>query len=234
MARSTVHQADEKANLWLAGVAFAVAAFALFHGQAAGVALVLMTCGFALVLTRLRQERDEADARRGLNEETQRARELLARGAHRQALTIAHRIAELSQSARLQHAAVELVAWCELGLGRPQAARDALSWLDGSGQLDPYCRAAVEDARGQSLWALHILERAARRKPLSREATLLRIELYARLRGVEAACALAAQKLGLLTRADLEHLLAFAQAANCPAPPLTALSERIAALSSNA
>jgi hypothetical protein len=143
-------------------------------------------------------------------------------------------VAELAQSARLQHTAVELVAWCELGLGRPEAARDALSWLSGSARLDPYCRAAVEDASGQSLWALHILERAARRHGLSREATLLRIELCARFRGIEAACALALQKVAQLTRDDLASLLTFARDAGCQEPVLEPLSKRLNELSSHA
>jgi hypothetical protein len=90
--------------------------------------------------------------------------------------------------------------------------------------LDPYCCAAVEDACGQSRWALHILERAARRKALSREATLFRIELYARLRGLDAACALAVQKLALLSPADAESLLQFARAAGQPEPALAPLA----------
>lgn len=232
MVRTTARETDEKASIWLAGLAFAVAAFALFHGHTAVIALVLMTCGFALVLTRLRQERDAADARLGLLDEAARVRELLGRGAHRHALAVAHRVAELAQSARLQHTAVELVAWCELGLNRPQAARDALSWLSGSSLLDPYCCAAVEDACGQSRWALHILERAARRQALSREATLFRIELYARLRGLEAACALAVQKLAQLSPADAESLVQFARAAGQPEATLAPLVAR--ASSSNA
>lgn len=234
MAQSHVHPSDQKASVWLAGLAFAVAAFALFHGEAAAVALVLMLCGFALVLARLRQELDEADARHGLPDEVNRIRELLARGAYRQALTLAHRVADLAQSARLQQVAVELVAWCELGLGRPDAARNALSWLSSSAELDPYCRAAVEDACGQSLYALHILERASRRSALSREATLLRIELYARLRGIEAACALALQKLAQLTRQDLERLLDFARSAGLQTPVLEPLDQRLRELSSHA
>lgn len=233
MVRTTVSQADEKASIWLAGLAFAVAAFALFHGHTAFIALVLMICGFALVLTRVRQERDEADTRLGLLEEVTRVRELLERGAYRHALAVAHRVAEHAQGARLQHTAVELVAWCELGLGRPQAARDALSWLSGSTELDPYCRAAVEDACGQSRWALHIMERAARRGALPREATLFRIELYARLRGVDAACALAGQKLAQLSAADARALVDFARAAGIGEPALAALTAHSLEPSSN-
>lgn len=234
MTPSSARQRDEKASVWLAGLAFAVAAFALFHGQAGAVALVLMTCGFALVLTRVRQELDEADVRQGLPEDVLRIRELLGRGAHGHALSIAHRVAEQAQSARLQHTGVELVAWCELGLGHPDAARNALSWLAGSSQLDPYCRAAVEDACGQSLWALHILERAARRKSLSREATLFRIDLYARLRGIEAACTLAVQKLALLTPTDLKSLVGFARQAGCTEPVLAPVVARLEQLSRDA
>ncbi len=173
-----------------------------------------ITCGFALVFARLRQERDAADQRLGLADELVRARVLFERAAHRDALRVAHEVAEQAESAPLQRAALELVAWCELGMGRPQAARDALSWVGGSGALDPYCVAAIEDACGESLWALHIVERAAKKRPLSREATLFRIDLYARLRGVEAACELTLQNLGRLRAEDVERVLGFARATN--------------------
>ncbi|HVY31385.1 MAG TPA: hypothetical protein VHB79_32755 [Polyangiaceae bacterium] len=228
MVPSSARQGDEKASMWLAGLAFAVAAFALFHGQAAAVALVLMMCGFALVLTRVSQELHEADVRQGLPDDVLRARDLLGRGAHNHALSLAHRVAERAQSARLQHAGVELVAWCELGLGRSDAARNALSWLAGSSQLDPYCRAAVEDACGQSRWALHILERAARRKALSREATLFRIDLCARLRGVEAACELGLKQLARLRAEDVAKLVSYARGSGAAGDAVVLLERAVA------
>lgn len=209
-------------------MAFAVAAFALCHHQAGSTALVAMTCGFALVLARLRQERDAADSRLGLADELVRAQQLFERGAHRHALRVAHDVAEKAQSARLQRTALELVAWCELGMGRPQAARDALSWVSGSGALDPYCVAAVEDACGESLWALHLVERAARKRPLSREATLFRLDLYARLRGVEAACTLALQQMSRLRVDDAERVLGVAHATNVEGEAVRALERALA------
>jgi len=204
---------DSKANIWVAFLSFGMAAFALCHSQAGLIALVAMVCGFALVLVRLRQERDEVDARLGLADKLSHAQELLERGAMRDALRLSQEVAELALSARLQRAGLELVAWCELGLDRPQAARNALSCLTNAGTLDPYCYAAVEDACGHSLWALHIVERAAKRRELSREATLFRIDLYARLRGIEAACTLTLQQLGRLRLEDVERVLRFADLA---------------------
>ena len=58
--------------------------------------------------------------------------------------------------------------------------------------------------------ALHIVERAARKRQLSREATLFRIDLYARLRGIEAACALTLSQLGKLRLEDAERVLQYA------------------------
>ena len=204
---------DSKASIWVALLSFALAAFALCHGQAGLVALVAVACGFALIIARLRQEREEEDARQGLAEKLAQAQQLLNRGAVREALRLSQDVAELAQSARLQRAALELVAWCELGLDRPQAARNALSCLASAGVLDPYCYAAVEDACGDSLWALHIVEREAKRRELSREATLFRIDLYARLRGIEAACALTLQQLSRLRLEDVERVLRFADLA---------------------
>jgi hypothetical protein len=204
---------DSKASIAVALLAFTVAALALCHGDAGLSALVAVACGFALVLTRLRQEREAEDARLGLPEKLEHARELQLRGAYRDALRVVHDVAERAQSARLQRSALELVAWCQLALDRPQAARNALSCLSGRDDLDPYCQAAVEDACGHSLWALHLVEREARRRELSREATLFRIDLYARLRGIEAACALTLQQIGRLRLEDVERVLRFADGA---------------------
>ena len=232
MQSTPVRSSDAKASMWVAALAFAVAAFALFQGRAGLTALVAMGCGFSLLFVRLRQERDADDARLGLAEELQRARELLGRGAHRQALGVAHGVAELARSEPLQRRALELLAWCELGLGRPQAAQNALSWASGAGTLDPYCCAAVEDACGHGLWALHIMERAARKRQLSREATLFRIELYARLRGVEAACQLTLAQLNRLLPEDAERVLRFAQAAGRDSNATLALAQALAKLQS--
>jgi hypothetical protein len=203
----------DKASIWVALMAFVVAAFALCHGEAGLTAMVAIVCGFALIFARLRQEREELDARLGLGEDLVRARELMERGAYRQALNLSQRIAELSRSARTQCMALEIIAWCQLALDRPEDARDALSCLNGADVIDPYCYAAVEDACGHSLWALHIVERAARKRQLSREATLFRIDLYARLRGIEAACSLTLSQLGKLHLEDAERVLRFAHGA---------------------
>jgi hypothetical protein len=204
---------DAKASIWVALLAFAVAAFALCHGKAGLTALVAVICGFALIFARLRQEREAVDARLGLAEDLACARELMHRGAYRQALSSTEKVAELAQSARLQCMALEIIAWCQLALDRPQDARNALSCLNGADVIDPYCYAAVEDACGHSVWALHIVERAARKRQLSREATLFRIDLYARVRGIEAACALTLSQLGKLRLEDAERVLHFAHGA---------------------
>jgi hypothetical protein len=208
---------ESKASITVALLAFLVAGLSLCHGQAGHTAVVATACGFALVLARLRQEREAEDRRLGLDEKLERARELQAQGDFRDALRLVHQVADQAQGAKLQRAALEQVAWCELALDRPEAARDALSCLRETSALDPYCQAAVEDACGHSLWALHIVEREARRRELSREATLFRIDLYARLRGIEAACALTLEQLGRLRFEDVERVLRFADGAGQPA-----------------
>lgn len=223
-----LHPSDAKASLWVAVLAFALAFVALVHGDAGLTAMVTTLCGVSLVFVRLRQERDAADARLGLVDELARARDLLARDALPQALRVARDVAERAHSERVQRAAVELIAWCELGRDRPKAARDALSWLAGSGAIDPYCLAAVEDGCGQSSWALHIVERAAKKGQLSREATLFRIDLCARLRGIEAACSLTLQLLARLRREDVERVLGFARAANVDGDATHALARAVA------
>jgi hypothetical protein len=126
---------ETKASITVALLAFLVAGVSLCHGEAGHIAMVATVCGFALVIARLRQEREEDDQRLGLDEKLKHARELQQRGAVREALGVVHRVAEQAQSAKLQRAALELVAWCELALGRPEAARDALSCLRDAGVL---------------------------------------------------------------------------------------------------
>jgi len=200
-----------------------------------GLVFVLLgLCGPSLLLKSVKQKRYEGDVQRGVPDTLGHARALLSRGAHRQALVVARAAAELARSASFQLDAIELIAWCELASNKPSAARDALSWLGASYELDAYCRAAVEDACGQSLWALHILERAAQRKPLPREATLFRIDLCARIRGIEAACRLAVQQAAQLTQKDAARLLDYARAAACPESTLLIVRRAFGATSRHA
>jgi hypothetical protein len=207
-------------------LAFVLSGVALWLVELGSTSLVLLVAGFALSFAQLRRARDAADVRLGLPAELELARMLLDRGAHAQALVAASRVAERARGARTQRAALELMAWSHLGLGCPTAARDALSWVREIEALDPLCYAAVEDACGDSLWALHLLENAARRQRLSREATLFRIDLYARLRGVEAACMLTLRELERLTLDDARRVLAFA--GDVHAEAVDALARRVA------
>jgi hypothetical protein len=192
--------------------AFALSAWSLCVAEHGVATLISLAAGFALVLARLRQARADHEARLGLADELALARVLLERGAYRQALPIARRVAEQARLTRTQRSALETVAWCELGLGRPGPARDALSWVPAE-ELDVLCQAAVEDACGDSLFALHLLESAAKRGPLSREARLFWIDLCARSRGVEAACLLTLQQLKSLRLEDAERVLELARSA---------------------
>lgn len=197
------------------GVAFALALLlaigSLLVAHNGAATLIALAAAFAIWLARLRQGRVEAEARLGLSEELELARLLLTRGAYTQARSIARRVAELAQVTRTEQAALETLAWCELGLGRPGPARDALSWVRPRDSLDVLCCAAVEDACGDPLWALHLLESAARRGPLTREARLFWIDLCARCRGIEAACLLTLEQLKGLRLEDAERVLEFAR-----------------------
>ena len=198
-------------------LAFVLAAGALWLVELGATSMVLLIAGFALLFAQLRRAREAVEERLGLAEELDLAQVLVRRGAHGESLVIATRVAERARSPRTQLVAVELIAWSQLGLGRPLLARDALSWVRPQEALDPLCWAAVEDACGESRWALHLLENAARRKRLSREATLLRIDLHARLRGVEEACLLTLSELDTLTVDDARRVLAFAGDVPCEA-----------------
>lgn len=210
-------------------LAFVLSGLALWLVELGSTTLILLVAGFALLFAQLRRARDAMDARLDLAAELDLSRTLLERGAHAHALIAAARVAERAHGARTQRAALELMAWSHLGLGRPMAARDALSWVRPIEALDPLCCAAVEDACGDSLWALHLLDNAARRGQLSREATLFRIDLYARLRGIEAACRLTLRELERLTVEDARRVLEFA--GDVHAEAVQALASRLAARS---
>ena len=194
-------------------LAFALSTWALLVADHGVATLISLAAGFALLLSRLRQKRADIEARLGLADELELARVLLGRGAHGQALPIARRVAEQARLTRTQQSALETVAWCELGLGRPGPARDALSWVRQQEAIDVLCSAAVADACGDSLWALHLLEKAARRGPITREARLFWIDLCVRSRGIEAACLLTLQQLKSLRLEDAERVLEFARSA---------------------
>jgi hypothetical protein len=211
--------------------AFALSAWALCVAEHGVATLISLAAGFALLLARIRQARVDLETRLGLAGELELSRLLLERGAYGQALPIARRVAELARLTRTQERALETVAWCELGLGRPGPARDALSWVPAD-SLDVLCRAAVLDACGHSLFALRLLESAAKRGPLSREARLFWIDLCARCRGIEAACLLTVRQLKNLQLEDAERVLEFAGGASSAAARALALAlerERAAA-----
>lgn len=203
--------------------AFALSAWALCVAEHGVATLISLAAGFALLLARIRQVRADLEARLGLAGELELSRLLLERGAYGQALPIARRVAEQARLTRTEQRALETVAWCELGLGRPGPARDALSWA-AADSLDVLCRAAVVDACGDSLFALHLLESAAKRRPLSREARLFWIDLCARIRGIEAACLLTLRQLKNLRLEDAERVLEFARSAPSAAARALALA----------
>lgn len=205
--------------------AFVLATWALWVAEHGVATLISLVAGFALLLARLRQSRADVEARLGLAEELELARVLLSRGAYSEARPIARRVAEQARLTSTQQGALETVAWCELGLGRPGPARDALSWVRPPDVVDVLCQAAVEDACGRSLFALHLLENAAKRGPISREARLFWIDLCARSRGIEAACSLTLQQLKSLRLEDAERVLEVAR--HVPSVAVRALAQAL-------
>jgi hypothetical protein len=219
LSDSTLQAFDGAACVAATLLAFPLAGCALLLERSSIAALILLSAGFALLLTARQRANAEGDARLRLSEQLELARLLLGRGAHGKACSIAREVAERARSPRTQLAAVETLAWCELGLGRPLSARNALSWIRPLEALDAYCCAAVEDACGNSLWALRILEEAGRRASLSPNAQRFWIDLCARVRGVEAACQLTLRQLAELDRGDALRVLEFARLEPCAAAP---------------
>ncbi len=207
-------------------LAFALAAWSLLIAGNGAATLISLAAAGALTLARMRQRRAEAELLLGLPAELELARTLLMRGAHTQALAVGRRVAEQARCGSTQRSALEIVAWSELGCGRPERAQNALSWLHSDDALDVLCRAAVADACGDSLWALHLVEDAARRRLLTREARLFWIDLCARRRGIEAACRLTLEQLKSLRLEDAERVLEFAKHAPSAAAQALALALR--------
>lgn len=190
-------------------LALPLAGGALCFVSYAPMALVLFVAWVTLSVSRLRRSQAESEAQFGLAEKLERAQFLLQQGAHGASRSLARQVADEARTPETQRAVVETLAWCELGLGRPEAARAALSCIPVY-VLDPYCRAAVAEACGHAHEALGILQATHVKKPLSRPAIQLQIELKARLHGAAEACECALQNVHSLTREDIERVLNFA------------------------
>ena len=150
------------------------------------------------------QRRVELEERLDLPGRIEKARCLLAEGEHEQARKLATRVGELARANATANAAWELAAWAELELGLAEQAHDTLSRIRPASDVDNYCLAAVQAARGHTRNAIGLLERAA---TLELDATKLLIDLHARLGSFDRACAVASAGMAILDPDDTRRVI---------------------------
>ena len=76
------------------------------------------------------------------------------------------------------NAAWEIVAWAELEQEHPEKAYGTLRRIRPAADVDTYCLAAVEAARGQIRHAIGLLERARSSRKLCLDAIKLLIDRF--------------------------------------------------------
>lgn len=182
--------------------------------------LLLVFGGAALisVLEWAKRRRGEIDVRLGLPVQLETAKLLLAGGRYFEASHLAEVVATRTRVNGTQSAALEILAWSYLGLSRPEKARQALARARFPHAVDPYCRAAVEDASGFRDRAIGILQLARQNGGLVRESATFLIDLYARQGAFDQACALALAEMDILGADNARLVVEAALEANAFGP----------------
>ncbi|HTA93344.1 MAG TPA: hypothetical protein VK745_27390 [Polyangiaceae bacterium] len=187
-----------------------------------GAAAIVSLLGWA------QQRRVEAEQALGLPGQLETARRLLADGEYERARQLATRIGVRACSNNTANAAWEQVAWAELGLGLADRAYCTLSRTRPASDVNGYCLAAVQAARGEIRHAIGLLERALGRD-VERNATKLLIDLHARLGAFEQACRVASAGLSALDPDETRRVIEAAFEAEAFGPA-TELAGELAAI----
>jgi Zn-dependent protease len=190
----------------------------LFVLRNAAMILVFGPAAFASLLAWTKQRRVDMDRTLDLPTQMERARWLLANGEPERSRQLANRVAQRASTSTTANAAWEVVAWAELGLGRSAEAYEAIGRVRPIVDVDRYCLAAVEAARGQTRRAIALLETARSVHALCGDAIKLLIDLYARLGSVDSACAVASTEMAALDPDDIRRVVEAAFEAEAFAP----------------
>jgi Zn-dependent protease len=203
-------------------LALVVSIGGLFWLRNAGMLLVFGACAFASLFDWTKLRRAEAERELGLPQLIARARQWLASGELERSRRLGVLIARRARTNATAKAGWEIVAWSELGLDRFAAAHESLGRVRPASDVDSYCLAAVEAARGQSRRAISLLESGWTGRTRCTEATKLLIDLHAGLGALDRACAVASSELGALGPEDVRRVIdaAFEASAIAPATKL--------------
>jgi Zn-dependent protease len=168
------------------------------------------------------QRRLETERALELPEQLQRARALLSRGEAERARQLATRIGVRACTNVTANAAWEIVAWAELEQEHPEKAFGTLRRIRPAADVDTYCLAAVEAARGQVRHAIGLLERARSSRKLCLDAIKLLIDLHVQIGALDHACTVASAELADLDPDDTRRVIetAFELSAFAPATKL--------------
>jgi hypothetical protein len=116
-------------------------------------------------------------------------------------------------TSRTRNQALTTLAWAALGQGYPERAKAALDRIQPSYDLDVYCLAAVECARGRTELAIQALEVARSFGTLTCDGAKLLVDCYVRTRGIEHAVVAALENRKVLGAANCEEVLTAARLA---------------------
>ena len=190
----------------------------LFVLHSAVMILVFGPAAFASLFAWAKQRRIDVERELGLPKHIEQARYLLSSGALERSRQLGTSVARRARTNATANAAWEVVAWAELGLGRTEEAADTLSRIRPAPDVDRYCLAAVEAARGHPRRAIRLLETARDSKTLSADAIKLLIDLHAGLGSLDCACAVASAELANLDPEDTRRVIEAAFEAEVFAP----------------
>jgi hypothetical protein len=187
--------------------ALALSVEGLFVLRNAALLFVFGPAAFASFMAWTRQRRMNAELELGLPEQMERARSLLASGESERSRRLALLLTQRARINATANAAWEIVAWSELQLGRTAEAFEAVGRVRPASDVDPFCLAAVEAARGQPRRAVKILEAARTAQTLCPDAIKLLIDLHARLGSLDRACVVASAEMTALEPPDTRRVI---------------------------
>jgi Zn-dependent protease len=196
----------------------------LFVLHSAAMLFVFGPAAFASLHAWARRRSIDFEQKLGLATQIEQARQMLLDGEPERSRQLGTRVAQRARTNTTANAAWEIMAWAELGLGRAAQAYETLGRVRPISEVDRYCLAAVEAARGQLRRAIGLLETARSGRALCAEAIKLLIDLHARVGSLERACAVASAEMADLDPDDTRRVIeaAFEAEAFAPATKLAA------------
>jgi hypothetical protein len=118
-----------------------------------------------------------------------------------------------ARTSRMRNRALTTLAWAALGQGYPERAKAVLDSVKPAHELDVYCLAAVECARGRPETAIQALEVARSFGTLTCDGAKLLVDCHVRANGIEHAVLAALLTRRVLGIANCEQVLTAARLA---------------------